>query len=347
MQSQELLKCMVSAWYPRFRDVTFRTQLVDLPEEFVAFLVEDGVSLAENSAALPRRARADEFADVDEYQEWDEADVDQAEAATQVENWPELMRRISDAITELGGQVIPKLSWSVPKDATWISANKSLICENAEEVVLLLKSSDRIAHDICHAFDGCTAPPCPPPKHTLALRKAYDLKPEREFRCFVKGNDLIGVSQRDITSYYPQLRAQQEELMEIILEFFEEHLEHRFPSADYVVDLYVATNGKVRIVDFNPPGGTTSPLLFSWEELAYASPQAPPELASSSFPQPCSSSGILDFRIITEPINIQPHSTAYAMPYDLVDSAPGSAVNELMRQARDADGLFAAMPAEE
>lgn len=45
-------------------------------------------------------------------------------------------------------------------------------------------------------------------------------------------------------------------------------------SAD-AVDLYVAAkDGSVRIVDFNPPGGTTSPLLFSWEELAYPSLQA-------------------------------------------------------------------------
>ncbi len=32
-------------------------------------------------------------------------------------------------------------------------------------------------------------------------------------------------------------------------------------------DAYVATTGSVKLVDFNPVGGTTSPLLFEWHEL--------------------------------------------------------------------------------
>ena len=33
------------------------------------------------------------------------------------------------------------------------------------------------------------------------------------------------------------------------------------------MDVYVTTKGKVRLLDFNPFGWTTQPLLFSWEEL--------------------------------------------------------------------------------
>lgn len=32
-------------------------------------------------------------------------------------------------------------------------------------------------------------------------------------------------------------------------------------------DAYVATNGTVKLIDFNPVGGVTSPLLFTWQEL--------------------------------------------------------------------------------
>ena len=35
------------------------------------------------------------------------------------------------------------------------------------------------------------------------------------------------------------------------------------------MDVYVATTGKVRLMDFNPVGGATAPLLFDWEELGY------------------------------------------------------------------------------
>lgn len=67
----------------------------------------------------------------------------------------------------------------------------------AAQVLLLLKSSDRVAHDICHAFDAC-APGRDPQRlqqqvqHSLALRKWVPLQPEREFRCFVRRRELIG-----------------------------------------------------------------------------------------------------------------------------------------------------------
>ena len=34
-------------------------------------------------------------------------------------------------------------------------------------------------------------------------------------------------------------------------------------------DVYVTPRGTVRLVDINPVGGTTSPLLFDWAELPY------------------------------------------------------------------------------
>ncbi len=35
------------------------------------------------------------------------------------------------------------------------------------------------------------------------------------------------------------------------------------------MDVYVATTGTVRLMDFNPVGGSTAPLLFDWDELGY------------------------------------------------------------------------------
>lgn len=82
----------------------------------------------------------------------------------------------------------------VSQDATWVTSSNSIKCTNADEVLLLLKSSDRIAHDICNAFDSCRDQPQQNVPYVLVLKKYYDLKPEREFRCFVQGHDLIGMS---------------------------------------------------------------------------------------------------------------------------------------------------------
>jgi hypothetical protein len=37
------------------------------------------------------------------------------------------------------------------QDAVWVSSVGSMKCTNADEVILLLKASDAIAHDLCHA----------------------------------------------------------------------------------------------------------------------------------------------------------------------------------------------------
>lgn len=47
-------------------------------------------------------------------------------------------------------------------------------------------------------------------------------------------------------------------------------MRRRFPHADITYDAYVAASGAVKLMDFNPVGGTTAPLLFTWEELGLA-----------------------------------------------------------------------------
>lgn len=69
--------------------------------------------------------------------------------------WTELHDRIKVTIAELGGSVVPKLNWSAPTDATWISATNSMECQVPNDIYLLLKSSDFITHDLDHAFDDC------------------------------------------------------------------------------------------------------------------------------------------------------------------------------------------------
>lgn len=63
------------------------------------------------------------------------------------ESFPELETAITAAIATLGGAVCPKLSWSVPRDAAWVNGG-TLKCATAGDVMLLLKSSDFVQHDL-------------------------------------------------------------------------------------------------------------------------------------------------------------------------------------------------------
>ena len=56
--------------------------------------------------------------------------------ARQVPAFPELFAQIDAAIAALGGRVLPKLNWSAPLDAAWLTTTGSIACTNADEVGL-------------------------------------------------------------------------------------------------------------------------------------------------------------------------------------------------------------------
>jgi hypothetical protein len=220
-------------------------------------------------------------------------------------------------------------------------------------VVLLLKSSDRVAHDLAAI---AAMPPALRPAPQLALRKWYELRPEREFRCFVRGRQLAAISQRDPTQFFPQLQGETRAAIQAgIAAFVRQHVLPAFPLEHYTCDVYVATTGAVRLVDFNPVGATTSPLLFSWEELYPAGPAAAASQqeqdaaaggggsssSSSSGGGGSSSSGggggsavqRVVMRVVEDASTLQAgHKSAVAMPYDMLGLA--HTVDDIMQQMR-------------
>ncbi|KAL9575863.1 MAG: hypothetical protein Q9212_007622, partial [Teloschistes hypoglaucus] len=200
--------------------------------------------------------------------------------------WPEIHEAIFSTIAELGGNVVPKLNWSAPKDATWINATNSMECRTPNDIYLLLKSSDFITHDLEQAFDGCEAPaeeegeedeeetPIP---YTLTLRKTiHSPTTSLEFRCFVRSRTLLAICQRDMT-HYPFLPALLPVLRPLISSFLTTHILDTFPDENFVVDVYVPPpHRRVWLIDMNPWAPRTDPLLYSWVEILTApTPPAP------------------------------------------------------------------------
>ena len=76
-----------------------------------------------------------------------------------------------------------------------LPAGSPLKCTSPADVYMLLKSSDFISHDITPemVFDGCI-PSASDASYQLELilRKWYHFETNREFRCFVRHNVLLG-----------------------------------------------------------------------------------------------------------------------------------------------------------
>ena len=52
MNAKQVLNCQISSWYPSLEHLTFRTKLINLPDDFVRYLVADGVFLSDLTQAV-------------------------------------------------------------------------------------------------------------------------------------------------------------------------------------------------------------------------------------------------------------------------------------------------------
>ncbi|KAK5771997.1 hypothetical protein PVK06_048255 [Gossypium arboreum] len=175
MKVEDVNRCQIQEWYPRFKLVSIRTFIHELPESFVQYLLDDSgpfllpVSIS-NEDAFPNRIHNPE--EKEDYQV-SEGSGDEAEPLSPP-SLPELELKIKESIETLGGAIFPKLNWSAPKDSAWISTSGTLRCTTFSEIALLLRSSDTLIHDLCHAYDSCSDKTMSrPPNFFLALRKWY------------------------------------------------------------------------------------------------------------------------------------------------------------------------------
>ncbi|KAF2294169.1 hypothetical protein GH714_007990 [Hevea brasiliensis] len=260
MRTEEVNWCQIQEWYPKFKSVSIRTIIHELPESFVEYLLDDV-----GPFILP----------------------------ISVSNEDALPNRIHNPIDEEDYQV------------------------SEGEIALLLRSSDSLVHDLCHAYDSCSNKTMSrPPSFFLALRKWYSsLLPEMEFRCFVWGHHLVGISQREVTTFYPVLLEKKSDLQLLIENFFMDNVRLNFESENYTFDIYVTRDERVKIVDFNPWGAFTLPLLFTWEE----------------FGQNAREGNSVDFRIVESQCGIRP-GLKTAVPQDYLDTSPGSGWDQFLKK---------------
>ncbi|KAI8574448.1 hypothetical protein RHMOL_Rhmol01G0354400 [Rhododendron molle] len=298
MLEEEVNRCQIQEWYPKFKSVSIRTLMHELPESFVQYLRDDSgpfllpLSIS-NEDALPNRIHNPE-----EEEDFvvSEGSGDESEKNSPPPSFPELEFQIKESIETLGGAVFPKLNWSSPKDSAWISSTGTLKCTSFIEIALLLRSSVSLVHDLHHAYDSCIDKTSSRPSNFfLALRKwAPSLQPEMEFRCF------------------------KNELKMAIQEFFTDEVRLKFDLENYTFDVYVREDGRVKLLDFNPWGAFTLPLLFTWEELGKDSEDG----------------NTLEFRMVESQCGVRP-GLKTAVPYDYLDTSEGSGWDQFLRNAEN------------
>uniref|UniRef100_A0A8C5EWV1 Translation initiation factor eIF2 assembly protein n=1 Tax=Gouania willdenowi TaxID=441366 RepID=A0A8C5EWV1_GOUWI len=307
MKKEQVVNCQLSVWYPIFKKHTIKSLILPLPQNVIDYLLDDGTLVVSGSDHNTQQTHTNNS----------DSDV---EEDVQAPEFPEFTSKVLEAINVLGGRVFPKLNWSAPQDANWIALNSSLECQSLSDIFLLFKSSDFITHDLTQPFHLCSDEdsPNPPINYELVLRKWSELIPGGEFRCFVKENKLIAISQRDYTQYYQHILKQEQHISQAIQAFFSQHVQYKFLDEDFVFDVYRDSQGRVWLIDINPFGEVTDSLLFTWDELTSSG-----EISQQQ--------GVPAFRYTTSEVTVQPSPClSYRIPRDFVDLSTGEDAYKLM-----------------
>uniref|UniRef100_A0A1A8RYA0 Translation initiation factor eIF2 assembly protein n=1 Tax=Nothobranchius rachovii TaxID=451742 RepID=A0A1A8RYA0_9TELE len=171
-------------------------------------------------------------------------------------------------------------------------------------------------------FLQCSDQDSPDPviSYELVLRKWSELIPGGEFRCFVKENKLIAISQRDYTQYYQHILTQEQNISHAIQDFFSQHIQYHFLDEDFVFDVYRDSQGRVWLIDLNPFGEVTDSLLFRWDEL----------MSGGEAAQQLQQDGPA-FRYTMSEVTVQPSPClSYRIPRDFVDLSTGEDAYKLI-----------------
>ncbi|XP_011647654.1 cell division cycle protein 123 homolog [Pogonomyrmex barbatus] len=271
------LECSFSSWYPIFKKNSLEARILYIPDEVLKYLEHDTFVLPlEAARSLPQDS------------EWaDGSPVTCEEEETDYQpTFPEFSQQIQEVLDEYDAVFI-KTNWSTPADAMWVAPTKTLKCNTLEEIYLLLKSSDRIAKDL-NIVKSLRESENPLP-FCLVLKQWRDINPCTEFRCFVVNNELIAISQRDISQYHSSNESEKYDIQTDIKSLFLECIKGRFPLCNYSFDVVRHKKDKVKIIDFGPmDASSTKGTLFTYEELQNHTKDAP------------------EFRFIGEEIGIQP-----------------------------------------
>ncbi|KAI0178243.1 D123-domain-containing protein [Pestalotiopsis sp. NC0098] len=280
-----ILHCSYDSWFPKYRANCIKSRIIPLTPEFLEYLREDGITLTDEGDGDdgdddvewegPTTVSRVEPEEVDSDSDSD-SDDEMPPPLPPNKRFPDLHQVIKDTIAELGGEVAPKLNWTSPKDAAWMSPHQNTVkCTTPDDIYLLLKSSNFITYDLEHAFEDCTPLPggaSPAPfKPVLVLRSFFNPHTALEFRCYVKHRNLVGICQRDL-KYYEFLADLRSAIVARISQFFNHKLRYTFPDGNFAFDVYIPEGedeplGRVRLIDINAWAPHTDSLLFGWDEL--------------------------------------------------------------------------------
>lgn len=100
----------------------------------------------------------------------------------------------------------------------------------------------------------------------ICIRPFRRMSKPREFRLFIQGGELKAMSQYWLIRHFRRLEGRKDFFWKSAKNLIEK-ISWLLPAPEIVMDVYFTSRDQILIIDFNPWGEPTSPLLFrNWEQ---------------------------------------------------------------------------------
>lgn len=170
----------------------------------------------------------------------------------------ELSKKVDDLIKEnFSDGCFIKLGSRSPKDS-WLIHKSGMCCKDGKYAMSLMLDSERIMDDLYMAKANNYLP-------YIILRKWIDIDPWREFRCFVKDGELVGISQYFYKSYCPEIIENRSDIERVIKDKVLA-IKNLLPADTVIVDFIYNDDKTATVIEFNPYDMYTDPCLFDWRQ---------------------------------------------------------------------------------
>ena len=164
-----------------------------------------------------------------------------------------IIRKISEAMRSFRGKRFISVDFCAPTDCPRYLSSKHGSVASAESGWYSLVTSPKIREMAAAGLVEC-----------ICIRAFRTFDVPREFRLFVKNGKLAAMSQRFLIRHFRRLEKRTEEYWDLADEFIQS-VSGLLPEQDIVVDIYITSRKKVIMLDLNPWGEPTDPLMMaSW-----------------------------------------------------------------------------------
>lgn len=173
-----------------------------------------------------------------------------------------IISRLDEAVNRFPNGAFVRLGSRSPKDAFW-RGESFKVNSGKEAAELLCATSERMYEDLLLALKYDYTP-------HIFVRQWLDMPKWQEFRCFMRGRRLVGISQYHYRDTFPEISERESTLRFGIEQFFNEFRD-KCHLDDVVFDVWVKlldagneTAVEAKLIEINPLFEMTDPCLFDW-----------------------------------------------------------------------------------